>query len=105
MQLWGPGYRQLCCFHDQLCMESKHIEKYANFEAICFRHGGTWIYEYNTCTKCIIEEDNLHLQPEDIAYEIDGKTVNLHGALTSVVADNLASNLIGGLKNLSPTLS
>ena len=32
---------------------------------------------------------------------INGNTMYLRGALTSVVADNPASNLIGGFKNLS----
>ena len=34
-------------------------------------------------------------------FEVDGQTVYLPGALTSVVANNLASNLIGGFKSLS----
>ena len=41
------------------------------------------------------------LQPGGVPFEINGETCYLRGALTSVVADNPASNLIGGFKNLS----
>ena len=57
----------------------------------------------NTCTKYILKgiiiSSYLHLQSEGVPFIIDGKTVNLCGALTSVVANNPASNLIGGFKN------
>ena len=43
----------------------------------------------------------LLLQVDGVPFLINGKTQYLRGALTSVVADNPASNLIGGFKNLS----
>ena len=49
----------------------------------------------------VISHFILLLQVDGVPFLINGKTQYLRGALTSVVADNPASNLIGGFKNLS----
>ena len=49
----------------------------------------------------VISHCILLLQVDGVPFLINGNTQYLQGALSSVVADNPASNLIGGFKNLS----
>ena len=57
--------------------------------------------ELESVSTVVISHFILLLQVDGVPFLINGKTQYLRGALTSVVADNPASNLIGGFKNLS----
>ena len=59
------------------------------------------VKELESVSTVVISHFILLLQVDDVPFLINGNTQYLRGALSSVVADNPASNLIGEFKNLS----